>query len=692
MITVIAVATLAILYGAHLHNSVAYANHDGINANNDVLTVTYIQLDGSGDSTLIQLPNQKVILIDGGYKEDYEKSIKPVLDQHNIDTIDLVIVTHKDQDHANGINGLLEGGAITVSSIWFSPELANNTVTTPLYEYIEQNNIPLKFPTTGEQIHLDTDVHVEILAPNQIRQFSNDNENSIVTLLEYGDIEFLFTGDIQKRAEQWLIENTPSDKLDIDIMNAPHHGSAVTSNTVNFITATSPELVIYSADEDNHHGHPNDDTRDRYTSSNVNQLQTGIDGHINIQTDGTKCSIVFVNGTEQACFDGVLSLSDTSDGSGDDIQAPDSDDDSNLTPVGDLTVTYIAQQRVGDSVLITTPDDRVVLIDSPDSSGGTHSETRNALNAQGIRTIDLMIATNDLQYNIEGLNQILKNNAFTVSEIWFSQPIKNSTNSVRDFYTYGGDRIVHPTAGHVMQFGNMTLEVLSPQGVTFPTSRHDNSLVTLLEYADIEILFTGDIKQDAEAWLVSNADSDKLNVDIINAPYHGHRDSSTAGFISATSPELVIYNTHSGANFPHQETVDKYTARGITQLDTSVNGDIKINTDGTKCSILFENGTELACLDGVLKISDVTVVVGDGGDDTTTPPIPPTADNGDDTRQPPVIDNGQTPQPTTLMDDDQQSPNTGGSEHQSPSTDNGNGQTTPPQEPPTNTKPAMICR
>ncbi|MDE0526601.1 MAG: MBL fold metallo-hydrolase [Paracoccaceae bacterium] len=277
----------------------------------DVLSVTYIQLEGAGDSTLIQTPSQKTILIDGGLKRDYAGTIKPLLDEKGIDTIDLIIGTHKDRDHLNGINGLLEADQIPVNAIWFSPELSNTTtVTTPFYDSVERKNIPLSFPTTGDTSTIDADVHIEVLSPNQIRQFNDDNANSIVMLLEYGDIEFLFTGDATEDTESWLVANTQGDKLDIDIMNAPHHGSIGTSNTQAFIAATSPELVIFSADEDNRYGHPDEATVDRYEANNIDHLQTGTAGHINVQTDGIKCSILFANGTEVACFEGVSKLSE----------------------------------------------------------------------------------------------------------------------------------------------------------------------------------------------------------------------------------------------------------------------------------------------------------------------------------------------------------------------------------------------
>ena len=280
-------------------------------APSDILSVTYIQLDGKGDSTLVQLPNQKVVLVDGGLKKEYQLTLKPLLAQRGIDTIDLVIATHKDQDHLNGINGILEAGEFAVSAVWYSPELKNTTtITVPFYHNIEQKNIPLTFPTTGHRAHLDDSVSMEVLGPAEVRQFDRDNDNSIVTLLEYGDLEFLFTGDIEKRAEQWLVRNTAGDKLDIDIMNAPHHGSIRTSNTQQFITATSPGLVIHSADVGNQYGHPHQETIDLYRANGIRQLQTGSSGHITVQTDGARCSILFTDGTEAACFDGMPKLSE----------------------------------------------------------------------------------------------------------------------------------------------------------------------------------------------------------------------------------------------------------------------------------------------------------------------------------------------------------------------------------------------
>lgn len=273
----------------------------------DILSITYIEMGGSGDATLIQTPDGSNILVDAGdrFNSRYQE-VKSVLEQNNIDTINLIIATHGDSDHIGGFNHLLQDSDYTVNEIWF----IDTTKTTRTVGTFLTLSADVRTQVSSGQTKNFDGITIEVLSPPIQGIGGDENANSIVSLLEYGDLEFLFTGDATEATESWLINNVPSDKLDIDVMNAPHHGSIVTSNTRAFITATSPELVIFSADIDNRHGHPHQATLDRYASSNIEQLQTGTHGHINIQTDGTKCSIMFTNGTEAACFEGVLKLSE----------------------------------------------------------------------------------------------------------------------------------------------------------------------------------------------------------------------------------------------------------------------------------------------------------------------------------------------------------------------------------------------
>ncbi len=280
----------------------AYADHDIYSF--DALNVIFIDLGTKGDSTLIIFPNDSVMLIDGGMPSSYD-SIRQTLQDFNVDTIDVLIATHPDQDHVAGFNALLQDDSFNVKKILIGPTSKDTATYQNFLELAQDESIVY----AGDTIHLDPKVNVSILSPPEelISKESNaslENSNSVVTLLEYGDYEFLFTGDATYTTEKWLIQNY-DDAIDVDIMNAPHHGSKYAS-TEPFIDATTPRLVIFSANDGNRYGHPHDEAVMRYVINDIPVVQTSM-GNIIIQTDGIKCSVMSSDlpDVEFPCFDGV---------------------------------------------------------------------------------------------------------------------------------------------------------------------------------------------------------------------------------------------------------------------------------------------------------------------------------------------------------------------------------------------------
>lgn len=293
-------------------NMAAYAQSTpGVDVDG-LLSVTFIDLKTKGDSTLIVLPNESVILIDGGMPSAYP-NIKKVLDDFKIDTIDVLVATHADQDHIAGLNSLLQNSQFTIKQVLTSPISKDTKTYQKFLQHTAYNRINAY---AGYDIALDDSVNIQIISPPEGYRLSKatnaglENTNSLVTLLEYGDIEFLFTGDATYVTENWLINNVHGDDLDVDILNAPHHGSKH-SSTVGFIDATSPELVIYSANVENQYGHPHADTINRYKSQGITGLHTGMVGHVLIQTDGTGCSLMLQGMLESPCFEDVISVSES---------------------------------------------------------------------------------------------------------------------------------------------------------------------------------------------------------------------------------------------------------------------------------------------------------------------------------------------------------------------------------------------
>jgi len=244
---------------------------------------------GQGDSIFIETPNRKQILIDGGPDKTILEKLNKAMPFYDR-TIDLLILTHPDADHITGLVSALE--YYDVKYILTSGIQNETAVYKKWRDLIKEKNIPLILAQSGQKIFLDQDIFLEIIWPEQslIESFSKPANNaSVVGRLVYGDIEFLLTGDIEKKVEEHLIIQNLN--LESDIFKAPHHGSKTSSND-NFIEIINPQVSIISVGEDNRYNHPNNEVLERLKDSII--YRTDKDGDIKILTDGILFDILTI--------------------------------------------------------------------------------------------------------------------------------------------------------------------------------------------------------------------------------------------------------------------------------------------------------------------------------------------------------------------------------------------------------------
>ena len=257
-------------------------------ADNEFLEVCFFDV-GQGDSIFIETPNRKQILIDGGPDKTILEKLNKAMPFYDR-TIDLFILTHPDADHITGLVSALE--YYDVKYILTSGIQNETAVYKKWRDLIREKNIPLILAQSGQKIFLDQDIFLEIIWPEQslIESFSKPTNNaSVVGRLVYGDIEFLLTGDIEKKVEQHLISQNLN--LESDIFKVPHHGSKTSSN-YNFIKMINPQISVISVGEDNRYKHPNDEVLDRLKDSVI--YRTDKDGDIKILTDGILFDILTI--------------------------------------------------------------------------------------------------------------------------------------------------------------------------------------------------------------------------------------------------------------------------------------------------------------------------------------------------------------------------------------------------------------
>lgn len=234
---------------------------------------------GQGDSILIETPDKKQILIDGGPDKTVLEKLNQTMSFYDR-KIDLLVLTHPDADHITGLIDVLE--YYQIGYILTSGFETDTAVYKKWRKLISEKNIPLTMVQSGQKIILSEEIIFEILWPEQpLIGVKDANNTSVVGRLIYGQAEFLLTGDIERKIENILIEKNWN--LKSDILKVPHHGSK-TSSSYNFIEEIDPKIAIISVGENNRYKHPSQEVLERL--KNVPTLRTDKSGDITIFTDG----------------------------------------------------------------------------------------------------------------------------------------------------------------------------------------------------------------------------------------------------------------------------------------------------------------------------------------------------------------------------------------------------------------------
>lgn len=112
----------------------------------------------------------------------------------------------------------------------------------------------------GDKLKIENNINIEILWPGETLITSNIlNNNSLVMKLTYNEFNMLFTGDIEKIAEEEIIKAyTKTNKLNTNIIKIAHHGSK-TSSIQEFLELVKPKIALIGVGKNNKFGHPNDD-------------------------------------------------------------------------------------------------------------------------------------------------------------------------------------------------------------------------------------------------------------------------------------------------------------------------------------------------------------------------------------------------------------------------------------------------
>jgi competence protein ComEC len=136
-------------------------------------------------------------------------------------------------------------------------------------------------------------------------------------------------------------------------------------------------------------------------------------------------------------------------------------------------------------------------------------------------------------------------------------------------------------AGQQWQWDQVSFKFLSPTQKPFH-SKNNNSCVLKIDSIYGSALLTGDIEAKAEQRLVNNA-VDELKSDVLIAPHHGSKTSSSQPFLAKVQPKWVLIPAgyKNRYHFPHTQVLQRYQQHNITWFSSANSGAIQISMTAT---------------------------------------------------------------------------------------------------------------
>lgn len=223
---------------------------------------------GQGDAILIADGDRAVALVDGGRDPEV---LEAALDRHGIRSIELVVVTHGDADHAAGLTGIVP--AYGVAEVWYPAAQTPGPIVEDLLAEAAIAGAVTLAAATGIRRRVGT-IDIQVLSP--ARRFAADNDGSIVLWVDAGGATALLTGDVEAVGQAELPDVRP------DILHVPHHGSATTD--LDWLASTVGSVAVISVGP-NRFGHPSPAVLATLAHTNADVYVTQVDGDVVVPLD-----------------------------------------------------------------------------------------------------------------------------------------------------------------------------------------------------------------------------------------------------------------------------------------------------------------------------------------------------------------------------------------------------------------------
>ena len=257
----------------------------GLGIYKDLMTFEISQLYvDQGDCTLISYRGKTYLIDTGGARFENkiaEKYLFPSLKLRGVSTIDGIFISHFDEDHVGNLNKILKN--YRVKNVFVNHLPKDKSILENAEKY--SNIIQL---SKRDRVKLFKDTSMEVLLDNKDR--SDENDKSMVLLLNHKGFKTLFTGDISAEVESQV-------DREINLLKVAHHGSK-TSTSEEFLEKTKPVFAMISAGYENSYGHPHKEVLKNLEKHGIIYYVTSKDGETDFKIFEDKLQIYIHNKEE----------------------------------------------------------------------------------------------------------------------------------------------------------------------------------------------------------------------------------------------------------------------------------------------------------------------------------------------------------------------------------------------------------
>jgi len=226
-----------------------------------------------GDSILVVSPDGFVMLVDAG-KDAQAAAVTSYLQYVGVEALDYTLVSHMHEDHLGAMDDVLGQHPEVVARF----DHGHDYTTTAYDNYVQAAGECRTALGLGDEIDLGPSVLADVL--HAYTGSGNENLNSLVLRIVYGDVAVLLGGDCETFGCELQFDPGP-----IDVYKVHHHGSN-DSSADPFLDPMGAGVALIPVGEGNPYGHPHGETLQRLYDNGFDVYRTDLDGDIQVRSDG----------------------------------------------------------------------------------------------------------------------------------------------------------------------------------------------------------------------------------------------------------------------------------------------------------------------------------------------------------------------------------------------------------------------